>query len=123
MATVDHKSVEDNDYDFEIMGLHRISDLEKIEPSRRKRLISIVSILLVVVGMAFLTTSTKSNQESIISSASQMKALRSQVSSLVTIRSHEAGNNLSFLEWFIIPEDFFICFLILYIYSMRLFCF
>ena len=94
------ESIESIHNEFEIMGLQRIQDCEKTGPSRRTRtkLISIVSILLVVIGMASLINSTKSNQDSVLSSASQIKSLRNRVSTLVIIKSFEGTGDLKLVS-------------------------
>lgn len=87
--------VENNSYqndEFEMMGLHKIPEYEDIEPELvrtslkiRNRLISIVSIILVAIGMTLLiNSSTYSRQESVVSSASILES-KSPI-------FHEAGN-------------------------------
>jgi hypothetical protein len=89
-----------NSYDFEMMGLYRISEYENTGPERpfqrtRKWLISIVSILLVAVGMTTLISSSTFNwQQPRPPSASQIQDLKSPVSSdnLPDYLQHDAGN-------------------------------
>jgi hypothetical protein len=85
--------------DFEIMGLHRISEYENTGPERpfqrtRKLLISIVSILLVAVGITVLISSSIFNwQQPRPSSESQKHDLKFSVSSENLLDyQHDAGN-------------------------------